>query len=116
MSKDYFIKGYFKYDKKLIPCNSYTHVGTFVDSVLISAENKVDFRYFPKGDSIEIYHWSNGLEAIVINNISKSDLIVYGTTKTLVEGNSSKIINKKDGEKEGLFSPDQVDGKSLLNS
>jgi hypothetical protein len=114
MSGDYFIKGYFKHNKKLMPCHAYTHVGTFVDSVLISAEDKVDFRYFPKGNSIEIYHWSNGLEAIVINNISEEDLIVYGTTKTLIETNSSKIIQKKDGDKEGLFSPDKVNGKCLL--
>lgn len=98
-----------------------THVGTFQDSVLVlDYENhKVDFRYFPRGfseDVIEPYHWSDGLNAVVIENNTRNKIKFIGTSKHIYcpSGELTKISSDVYSG-EGLFSPDTVNGKSILH-
>lgn len=89
------------------------HVGMFQDSVLITdwEHGLVDYRYFPHGDSgIETYHWSDGLNSIWVNNTGNRHIDFDGT---IVPAKTCAII-KKGNQREGLISPDAVNGKSLL--
>lgn len=62
------------------------HVGMFQDSVLVTdwENNEVDFRYFPSGlfgARIEPYHWSDGLEAVLIDNQTREEIDFIGSEK-----------------------------------
>lgn len=94
------------------------HIGTFTDSYLVTDWNKgeVDFRYFDKGMAIEPYHWSDGLEAVYIENIGDTDLLYKCRGKHIYcKADEVTRIDKEDKGQEGLFSPDAVNGKSLLS-
>lgn len=116
MAGDSCVKALFKKDDKVEKIESFVHVGMFQDSVLIGKYDLVDFRYFPKGGSIEIYHWSDGLERVIIKNLSDSDLRVYGRHKKIIKGLSEDYVEKEGFDVEGLFSSDMVNGKSLLKN
>lgn len=97
------------------------HVGTFQDSVIIwdLKKHQVDFRYFPKGiceDIFEPYHWSDGLNAVVIDNNLSTDIVFKGSNGKRVECKSGSVTRLESGiyTGEGLFSPDIVNGKSVL--
>ena len=62
------------------------HVGMFQDSVLVTdwENHEVDFRYFPSGlfgIRIEPYHWSDGLEAVLIDNQTREEIDFIGSEK-----------------------------------
>lgn len=86
------------------------HVGMFQDSILYMLENKVDFRYFPKGTLMEIYSWSDNIERVIIKNIKKYDIKV---DEQLIKAGDTVEINKND-YRCGLISPNCVNGSSLL--
>lgn len=93
------------------------HIGMFQDSYLITdwEKGEVDFRYFDALFGIRPYHYSDGLNAILIENCGAQDI-------TFTEGMESIIC--KTGEvtriesdffrTEGLFSPDVVNGKNAI--
>lgn len=97
--------------------NVSAHIGTFTDSYLVTDWNKgeVDFRYFDEGMAIKPYHWSDGLEAIYIENIGDTDLFYMAGKKHIYcKADEITRIDKEDKGREGLFSPDVVNGKSLM--
>ena len=86
------------------------HVGMFQDSILYMEYGLVDFRYFPKGTSMEIYSWSDNIERVIIKNIKKYDIKV---DEQLIKAGDTVEINKND-YRCGLISPNCVNGSSLL--
>lgn len=56
------------------------HLGMFRDSVLVTdrEKNEVSFCYFPKINGIQPYFWSDGLDAVVIDNDSSNDIEFQG--------------------------------------
>ena len=50
------IRAYFKFCNKVEECQIRVHTGRYQDSVLVEFMGKVDFRYFPKPNSCEVYH------------------------------------------------------------
>lgn len=96
-----------------VPVN--THVGMFQDSILITdwEYDLVDYRYFPKMYHLETYHWSDGLERLIVKNTGNETITL---DRTKIEPGETVTIEKNSDAKEGLFSPDAVNGKCLLNS
>lgn len=95
------------------------HSGMFQDSYLITDWDKheVDFRYFDKFNVIEPYHWSDGLDAVLIDNKGSVDIWFAGTDKRILcKAGEVTRIESKEYRGEGLFSPDVVTGKCALTS
>lgn len=90
------------------------HVGTFQDSILIRVYGQCDFRFFPKGISIEPYHWSDGLRAVRIHNICEDFDFIGTSGRITCKGGEVTAIESKEYTGEGLMSPDSVTGKSML--
>lgn len=112
------IDGYFKReDGELIKTDITYHPGMFHDSVLVRCFGEVDFRYFPEDlfDAVmRPYHWSDGLDRIIIHNIGEK-LIFRGSNEDFIcESGEEMTIESKDYCGEGLVSPDCVNGKSML--
>ena len=92
------------------------HIGMFQDSYLITdfERGEVDFRYFDSLNGIEPYHWSDGLKAVKIKNEGASDILFLADTSIACLRNKITTIESTSYTGEGLFSPDVVNGKSLL--
>lgn len=109
-------KAFFKKDGIIRELEAGVHTGMFQDSVLVidSLHKKVDFRYFPKTD-MEPYHWSDGLENVYIHNLDDRSFGFLGTHRKIEckPGEATKIFHSE-YTGEGLFSPDMVNGKSLI--
>ena len=88
----------------------YVHTGMFQDSVLYTIGGVLDFRYFPKHDSIETYHWSDNIERAYIRNDMEYTFIFNGE---YIAPGEIKEFNKE-RSREGLFSPDAFNGKSIM--
>lgn len=109
------IRAYFKFCNKVEECLIRVHTGMYQDSILIELMGKVDFRYFPKPNSCEVYHWSDGLKSVKIANTGAEQTIFDGRgTMLVVKKGEMKALEKKIFANEGLFSPDCVNGKSIL--
>lgn len=109
------IRAYFKFCNKVEQCQIRRHVGMYQDSILIGLMGKVDFRYFPKPNSCEVYHWSDGLKSVKIANTGAEQTIFDGRGSVLViKKGEMKALERKIFANEGLFSPDCVNGKSIL--
>lgn len=107
------ISAYMKFENNTTKVRVHTHIGTFQDSVLIS-NNKADFRYFPEDDCLEIYHWSDGLNNVLIKNIGKTDIKVLDTKVIICKADKITKINGNQPHNEELISPDFVNGKNIL--
>lgn len=108
-------KAYFKSDNKVEMCNADVHIGTFQDSILVRLLGKVDFRYFPHSGSCEVYHWSDGLLGVKIHNAGTGHVVFSNQGKSLlIRRGQTQSLNRNIFANEGLFSPDCVNGKSVL--
>lgn len=105
-------------DKSYYDENVKYHGGMFQDSVLIRKVGVYEWCYFPRRHSIEVYHWSDGLDKVILRNLSdKSIEVINGNHKGICKkGEDYVLINDADGLNEGLLSPDCVNGKSLLGT
>lgn len=109
------IKAYFKFNEKVEECNIKVHIGTFQDSVLIRLIDKVDFRYFPKFNSCEVYHWSDYLKCVKIMNIGAENVAFESRgTMLIIRQGEIQVLEKHKFANEALFSPDCVNGKSIM--
>lgn len=96
--------------------NISAHIGMFQDSYLITdwEKGEVDFRYFDGWLSMRPYHYSDGLETILVDNIGSSDVTFdAGAESITCKAGELTRIEKKHFTAEGLFSPDVVNGKGL---
>ena len=75
MADSCVIKAYWK-NKKVRAIDILVHTGMFNDSYIVTDKEKheVDFRYFARLFGIEPYHYSEGINAILIENIGSSDI------------------------------------------
>jgi hypothetical protein len=109
----------FKHDNTVSKIKVTEHSDTFTDSVLVSdfRNHLVDFRYFVRFSGIEPYHWSDNIDSIKIKNIGSTP-IGYHANSFHVDciPNEITTIDKTNSGSEGLMSPDQVNGKSLLSA
>lgn len=95
------------------------HSGMFQDSILYMKyrdkddDFALDFRYFPKGfgDVMETYSWSDNIVRAVIKNDCSHE-ITFNHEK--IEVGETKVFTSET-HKQGLFSPDCYNGKSLYN-
>lgn len=97
--------------------NAGVHVGMHQDSYLITdfQKREVDFRYWNGYMNIQPYHWSDGLEALLIEVTSSKDIEFKGSERTIVcKAGEVTRIESKEYCGEGLLSPDVVNGKSAL--
>ena len=94
------------------------HSGMFQDSVLYMKyateedHYALDFRYFPKGfgDVMETYSWSDNIKQAVIKN-QKGHSLIFNHEE--IAPGETKVFTP-DTHKQGLFSPDCYNGKSLF--
>ena len=95
--------------------STHVHVGMVRDSVLITdwKYGLVDYRYFPYDTRMETYHWSDGLDRLIVKNVSNEAVEL---DRTLIKPNETVTIERNNNIREGLISPDVVNGKSLLTS
>lgn len=110
-------EAYFKSaDGKVINIPITSHIGMFQDSYLVTDFDNglVDFRYYDNLWGIEPYHWSDGLEAIRIENVGRTDIEFYADTKIICKIGEVTTIEKRQYSGEGLISPDAVNGKNAL--
>lgn len=66
----------------------YLHVGMFQDSVLYCTDT-IDFRYFPKGNKLEIYSISENIKTIVIKNMKEYKIYFNSAS---IEPNETKVF------------------------
>ena len=105
----------------LVSVRPTVHGGMFQDSVLLTDREggRVDFRYFPtgSGDRIEPYHISDGLRVIKIHNLG-GPTVRFGKAGREVRCPPGEItaIPAAEHEREGLVSPDAVNGKGLYKA
>lgn len=93
------------------------HLGMVQDSILLwDREGRtVDFRYFPKGDRLEPYHISDGLKLLQIRNLGGRDVrFGHSDNEVVCRLGETTAIPAADHDREGLLSPDVVNGKGLL--
>lgn len=108
--------GYFKKDGILHKLECFCHVGTFQDSYLIRMPGVIDVRYFDKWWGIDFYHVSDGINNIHFKYVGDMSFTIAGIGEELHftrEDTEIKTI-KPENCKEGLFSPDCVNGKCAL--
>lgn len=109
---------FFRKGGVLIPLECRCHVGMFQDSYLICKYGVVDVRYFDYPFRIEFYHISDGVGSIRIRHVGDEPFSVGGVVGELdIKPNDDSIraIPASEFVSEGLFSPDCVNGKSLLS-
>lgn len=107
------IKVYFKYQDEILRLHGRCHIGMFADSYLYMKTGVVDFRHYEFGwRSFKTYHMSDTIQRLVINNMSGDVMLI--DEKEYPVGKTITCVTKKNHE-EGLFSPDMVNGKSLLS-
>jgi len=104
-----------KENDEVIEANITYHAGMFTDSVLVRAVGEVDFRFFPKYNMIDLYHWSDGLDRVIIYNQGEDFDVKESEKYISCKRGTETIIESKDYSGEGLFSPDCVNGKSALS-
>lgn len=107
---------YFKKDGVLIPLRCVCHSGMFQDSYLIREPGIVDVRYFDHIFSIEFYHVSDGINNIHFKYVGELPLSISGIGDGLEFTSKDTEVKsiKPENCKEGLVSPDCVNGKSVL--
>lgn len=110
------LRAWFQTGEGLVRLRPDVHVGMVQDSVLLwdRAERSVDFRYFPKVDRMEPYHLSDGLKTIQIRNLGNGEVVFgYHDRKVTCPPGKTTAIPTSDYNREGLFSPNAVNGKGL---
>lgn len=84
------------------------HSGDFSDSVLIG-NGLCDWRFFPHGDWIECYRWSDGIDTVKLENMGSNDFIFRGSYRDILCGQGKiTAVGKEEFAGEGLGSPDAV--------
>lgn len=107
------ISAYFKQEGgKIHPLAAQCHVGMFQDSILLRKCGIVDYRYFPYPFGMETYHMSSTIKRLAVWNIGTCTAVL--DKRGYPPGKVEKVEITKDYYQEGLFSPDMVDGKSLM--
>ncbi len=110
-------KAFFKNsDGKVREISVRPHIGMFQDSYSVTdwEKHEVDFRYFDDIRSIRPYHWSDGLEAIQIENAGSTDILFFSGDNLLCKAEEVTLIENTQFRGEGLFSPDMVNGKCIF--
>ena len=93
------------------------HASMTQDSVLFTDWEKrtVDFRYWPMHGKIVPYHISDGLHTIKIRNLGGGPVIFGREGKEVMcPAGEVTAIPAAEHDREGLFSPDAVNGKSIF--
>ncbi len=110
----YPVKAYFlKEDGELVDVQISHHVGMFQDSILFCKHGVVDFRIFPNWN-MEIYHWSDGLDSVLFENVG-NDFKIQATNKRIpCKKHEIAVVRAEDYTGDGLISPDCVNGKSAF--
>lgn len=106
------VRAYFKKEGKVHLLRISYHSGMFQDSVIIQKSGVADFRYFPQLDSMETYHISDGIKRLAIKNIGNSNIVL--DNRIYAPDTLNYVCTVGYSYSEGLFSPDCVNGKSVL--
>lgn len=105
----------FKYNNKLYNLHCLCHVGMFADSYLYRIYGVVDFRHYEfEFNSVTTYHISDTVKRLVVKNTHTSPIQIDGVCYPAGQTTVSCATEKN--HQEGLFSPDCVNGKSLLDN
>lgn len=107
------VKAFFKHEGRAHPLMVDCHVGMVQDSMLVHKSGMVDFRYFPEPLGMKTYHMSDTIKRLVVENIGSCRERLDG--KVYLPGTVEKVTVTKDYYREGLLSPDMVNGKSLMD-
>ena len=102
---------------KPVPLRPMLHLSMTQDSVLFTDWEKrtVDFRYWPMHGKIVPYRISDGLHTIKLRNLGGGPVIFGREGKeTICPAGEVTAIPAAEHDREGLFSPDAVNGKSTL--
>lgn len=100
-----------------VPLRPMLHLSMTQDSVLFADwENRtVDFRYWPRQGRIVPYHISDGLHTVKIRNLGGGPVIFGREGKEVMcPAGEVTAIPAAEHDREGLFSPDAVNGKSIF--
>ena len=107
------INVHFKYMDAVHRISCYVHVGTFQDSFLYCQPGVVDFRHFGFScGMVRTYHMSDSIKRLAVNNVGGRPVTI--DDKAYESGTTIACITEEN-HREGLFSPDVFNGKSLIN-
>lgn len=105
---------HFKYLDGIYRISSRCHSGMFVDSYLYCISGVVDFRHYAFcGGQVNTYHMSDSIKRLVVNNIGSRPVTV---DKKVYESGTSITCVTEENCSEGLFSPDDFNGKSVFSN
>jgi len=110
-------EAYFKdKDEVIEPIRVNTHIGTIQDSILVTdfLKGLCDWRIFPNVFCVQPYHWSDGLDAVHIDNVGENFMFKGSQKDILCESGKVTVIKHEDYVGEGLLSPDAVNGKCVF--
>lgn len=92
------------------------HADMFQDSIICSQTGVADFRYYPmEGDEpvMDSYHASSNIRRILVKNLGKADILFQ--QGVVCRAGSVTAVEKEYFQGEGLLSPDNYNGESLLS-
>lgn len=103
---------HFKYLDGVHRISSQVHSGMFVDSYLYCLSGVVDFRHYAFcGGQVNTYHMSDSIKRLVVNNIGSKSVTI---DKKVYESGITITCVTEENRQEGLFSPDDFNGKSVF--
>ncbi len=94
------------------------HTDVFQDSIICSQTGVADFRYFPMRDDepvMDSYHASSNIRRIMVKNLGKADILFHQGVGVVCRAGSVTALEKEYFQGEGLLSPDNYNGESLLS-
>mgnify|MGYP000871157739 CR=1 FL=1 len=107
------ISVHFKYLDGVHRVSSRIHSGMFVDSYLYCISGVVDFRHYAFcGGTVSTYHMSDSIKRLVVSNIGSRPVTI---DKKVYESGTTITCVTEENRQEGLFSPDDFNGKSVFS-
>lgn len=108
------ISVHFKYLDGVHRVSSRIHSGMFVDSYLYTIGGVVDFRHYAFcNGQVNTYHMSDSIKRLIVNNIGSRPVTI---DKKVYESGTTITCVTEENHQEGLFSPDDFNGKSVFNN
>lgn len=107
------ISVHFKYLDGVHRISSRVHSGMFVDSYLYCLSGVVDFRHYAFcNGQVNTYHMSDSIKRLVVSNIGSRPVTI---DKKVYESGTSITCVTEENRSEGLFSPDDFNGKRVFS-
>ncbi|MCM1217832.1 MAG: hypothetical protein NC548_25350 [Lachnospiraceae bacterium] len=111
------VRAYFKTNENsIIPIQADVHGGMMKDSIILAEAGVCDWRIYASLLSARLYHWSDNIGAVHIENVGNDFWFLgFGEGGLCCKSGEVTLIKKGEYMEEGLVSPDAFNGKSVFS-